>query len=115
MTGELYAGLAQARSLKVVLGVSAKLGFERIKELWGGVLAAASEFGYGSVGLDLQPSRNGLTISVSATGEAPAAQSPAPASKDLLCVSGALGAAGAEGIGGIDGMGGIVANASSLA
>lgn len=93
VTGELYAGLAQARSLKVVLGVSAKLGFERIKELWGGVLAAASEFGYGSVGLDLQPSRNGLTISVSAVGEAPAAQAPAPASKDLLCVSGALGAA----------------------
>ena len=93
VTGELYAGLAQARSLKAVLGVSAKLGFERIKELWGGVLAAASEFGYGSVGLDLQPSRNGLTISVSATGEAPAAQAPAPASKDLLCVSGALGAA----------------------
>ena len=93
VTGELYAGLAQARSLKVVLGVSAKLGFERIKELLGGVLAAASEFGYGSVGLDLQPSRNGLTISVSAAGEAAAAPAPAPASKDLLCVSGALGAA----------------------
>ena len=30
---------------------------------------------------------------MSAVGEAPAAQSPAPASKDLLCVSGALGAA----------------------
>ena len=45
------------------------------------------------MGLDLQPSRTGLTISASATGEAPAAQAPAPASKDLLCVSGALGAA----------------------
>lgn len=93
VTCELYAGLAQARSLKVVLGVSAKLGFERIKELWAGVLAAATEFGYGSVGLDLQPSRNGLTVSVSAVGEAAAAAGPAPASKDLLCVSGALGAA----------------------
>jgi len=93
VTGELYAALAAPRSLSVVLGVSAKLDFERVRELWGGVVAAASEFGYGSVGLDLQPSRNGLTISVSAVGCAPAEAGPAPASKDLICVSGALGAA----------------------
>ena len=93
VTGELYASLATPRSLSVVLGLSAKLDFERVRELWGGVVAAASEFGYTSLSLDLQPSRNGLTISVSATGEAAAAPAPAPASKDLLCVSGALGAA----------------------
>ena len=91
--GELYASLASPRSLSVVLGVSAKLDFERIKELWGGIVAAASEFGFSSVGLDLQPSRNGLTISVSAVGCAPAEERPKPASKDLVCVSGALGAA----------------------
>lgn len=92
-TGELYAELAAPRTLSVVLGLSAKLGFEQVRDLWSGVLAAAGEFGYGSVALDLQPSRNGLSISVSAVGEAPASERVAAASKDLLCVSGALGAA----------------------
>ncbi|MBO4671307.1 MAG: thiamine-phosphate kinase [Bacteroidales bacterium] len=93
VTGELYAALASPRSLSVVLGVSAKLDFARVKELWGGVVAAASEFGFSGVSLDLQPSRNGLTISVAAVGCASAEERPQPASKDLLCVSGALGAA----------------------
>ena len=93
VTGELYASLATPRSLSVVLGLSAKLAFERVRELWGGVVAAASEFGYTSLSLDLQPSRNGLTISVSAVGCTPSGERPAPASKDLICVSGALGAA----------------------
>lgn len=93
VTGELYAGLASPRILSVALGLSAKLGFDQVKELFGGVLAAAGEFGYKSVSLDLQPSRNGLSISASATGAAAAGNLPAAASKDLLCVSGALGAA----------------------
>ena len=95
VTGALYAGLAGAGSLTVVLGISAKLGFSQIKELWEGVLAAAKEFGYKTLSLDLQPSRNGLAISVTAGGAVPSALSsrPAAASKDLLCVSGALGAA----------------------
>lgn len=93
VTGELYAGLASPRTLAVTLGLSAKLGFDQVKELFGGVLAAAGEFGYKAVSLDLQPSRNGLSIGVSAIGAASAAEGPAAASKDLLCVSGALGAA----------------------
>lgn len=93
VTGELYAALAEPRTLSVTLGLSAKLGFGQVKELWGGVVAAASEFGYASVNLDLQPSRNGLSVSVSAVGAAAAADRPAPESKDLVCVSGALGAA----------------------
>lgn len=95
VTGALYAGLAGAGSLTVVLGISAKLGFSQIKELWEGVLVAAKEFGYKTLSLDLQPSRNGLAISVTAGGAVPSALSsrPAAASKDLLCVSGALGAA----------------------
>ena len=93
VAGELYAGLAEPRTLQVRLGLSAKLGMEQVRELWGGVVAAAHEFGFVSLSLDLQPSRNGLAVAVSAAGEAPAAEAPAPASKDLLCVSGALGAA----------------------
>lgn len=93
VTGELYAGMAAPKVLEVRLGISAKLGFQQVQELWSGVLAAAAEFGYGKLTLDLQPSRNGLSISVSASGDAPADAFAAPASKDLLCISGALGAA----------------------
>ena len=95
-TGELLASLAHPRVLSVVLGISAKLDFAQIRELWDGIVAAAREFGYTDVALDLQPSRNGLTVSVSATGTTPlltAKRRPAPKSKDLLCVSGSLGAA----------------------
>ena len=94
VTGALYQHLAGAGTLSVVLGISAKLDFNHIKELWSGVVAAAREFGYRSLGLELQPSRNGLAISVNATGIVPVYNAfAAPASKDLLCVSGALGAA----------------------
>ena len=92
-TGELYGSLASARTLGVKLGISAKLGFSQVKELWEGIVTAAKEFSYKSLSLDLQPSRNGLSISVSATGVKATAEAPAPASKDLLCISGALGAA----------------------
>ena len=95
-TGELYAAMAHPHTLDIVLGVSSKLDFEQIRELWLGIVAAAKEHGYASVGLELVPSRNGLCISVAATGVAKVitrTRMPAPKSKDLICVSGALGAA----------------------
>ena len=93
VTGALYASFATPRAMSVRLGVSAKLNFESVKELWTGFVAAATEFGYKSLTLDLQPSLSGLSISVNALGLAPGGERPSPASKDLLCVSGALGAA----------------------
>ena len=93
VTGELYASLAHPRSLDLTLGVSAKLDYEQIKELWGGVVYAAKEQGYTALSLDLVPSRNGLAISINATGEARGAKRPEAQSKDLVCVSGSLGAA----------------------
>lgn len=96
VTGELYASLAHAKTLSVVLGVSAKLDFVQIRELFGGITSAAKEHGYDSVSLDLMPSRNGLTISVNATGKVSQLtykRRPKPQSKDLICVSGPLGAA----------------------
>ena len=96
VTGELYAVLAQPETLSVLLGVSAKLDFPQVRELWSGLVAAAQEYGYRRLSLDLQPSRNGLTIALSATGRHSAAVSaarPVGQSKDLVCVSGALGAA----------------------
>lgn len=96
VTADLYASLARPEVLSVILGVSAKLDYPQISELWSGIVAAAKEHGYNSVSLDLLPSRNGLTISVSAAGAVSSimeAQRPKPQTKDLLCVSGSLGAA----------------------
>ena len=95
-TGELYAVVAHPETLSVQLGISAKLDFPQVQELWSGISAAAKEQGYKRLSLDLQPSRNGLTLSLSATGRHSAAVSaarPKAQSKDLVCVSGALGAA----------------------
>ena len=94
--GELYAALAHPKLLNVILGVSNKLDFEHVKDLWAGITVAAKEHGFESVNLDLQPSNNGLYISVAATGETSLLTDKrrmAAKSKDLLCISGRLGAA----------------------
>ena len=93
VTGELYAVRSEPRTLSVVLGVSAKLDFEQISELWSGVVTAAGEHGYKSLSLELQPSRNGLSISLAATGAQGAAAGPEARSKDIICIGGRLGAA----------------------
>lgn len=96
VTGELYAQMRHPERLSVVLGVSAKLDYSHIAELWSGISEAAEEHGYKEVNLDLQPSRNGLCISVSAEGsrlKLTEVRRPQPKSKDLLCVTGRLGAA----------------------
>ena len=96
VSGELYADLSRPRTLTLRFGVSAKLEFAQIKELWLGAVSAAKEHGYKTVDLDLVPSVNGLAISVSATGETSSTtekRRPGPRSKDLLCVSGNVGGA----------------------
>ena len=96
VVGELYAALAHPKLLNVVLGVSAKLDFPQVKDLWMGITVAAKEHGFDAVHLDLQPSANGLFVSVAATGECALLtdkRRQAASSKDLLCVSGPLGAA----------------------
>ena len=95
-TGELLAALATPRTMSIRIGISAKLDLPQIKELWLGAVAAAKEHGYKAIDLDLQPSRNGLLVSVSATGELPkltAVRRPVARSKDLLCLSGSVGGA----------------------
>lgn len=92
-TGALYAEMAQAGTLSISIGLSAKLSFDQVKKLWSGVVAAAQEFGYNSVALDLQPSQTGLTIAVSACGTAAEQLTAKPSSKDLLCITGRPGAA----------------------
>ena len=96
VTGELYAEFSHPRTMDMRLGISSKLDFKHIKELWEGAVAACREHGYTQVNLDLIPSPNGLTVSVSATGETSqlmAKRRPAAKSMDLICVSDNLGAA----------------------
>ena len=96
VVGELYAALSHPRLLNVVLGISAKLDFPQVKDLWMGITVAAKEHGFEAVNLDLQPSNNGLFVSLAATGECSLLTDKrrmAASSKDLICVSGALGAA----------------------
>lgn len=95
-TGELYAEMSHPRTLCVVLGISSKLDFTHVKDLWDGIVAAAVEHGYSKVDLDLVPSLTGLCINVSATGETSvkdAQMRPQAKSMDLVCVSDNLGAA----------------------
>ena len=94
--GELYATLAHPKLLNVILGLSSKLDFDHVKDLWMGITVAAKEHGFEAVNLDLQPSNNGLFISLAATGETSLLTDKrrmAAKSKDLLCISGRLGAA----------------------
>ncbi len=96
VTGELYAEMSHPRTMDIRLGISSKLDFKHIKELWEGIVTAAKEHGYSQVTLDLVPSPNGLTISVSCTGETSllmAKRRPTGKSMDLICVSDNLGAA----------------------
>ena len=94
--GEIYAAFHRPRALSLAVGVSSHFAFEDIAELWGGVLAAAKEHGIKELHLDLFPSINGLQISLMATGaqsRTVAGKIPAASSKDLLCLSGNVGAA----------------------
>lgn len=96
VTGELYAEMSHPRTMDVRLGISSKLDFKHIKELWEGVVAAAKEHGYTQLTLDLVPSPNGLAVSISSTGETSnlmARRRPAAKSMDLICISGNIGAA----------------------
>lgn len=96
VAGELYAGLSHPRTLAVRLGISAKLDFGHVKELWAGIVTAAKEHGFSGLDLDLVPSPNGLFISVSAAGEEfklTFGRTMKARSMDLVCVSGSLGAA----------------------
>ena len=96
VTGELYAEFSHPCTMDVRIGISSKLDFAQIREIWEGVVAAAKEHGYKNVSLDLVPSPNGLTISISAAGETSllmAKRRPEAKSMDLICVSDNLGAA----------------------
>lgn len=94
--GELYAKFHTPVSLSVNLGISRRFCFEDIQDLFGGMIAAAQEHKIEALSLDMNPSINGLCISISACGvQKKGVLEKIPASKnvDLICISGNLGAA----------------------
>lgn len=94
--GELYAEISTPKTACVSLGVSSKLDFEQISELWNGMVTACKEHKIEKLSLELKPSLNGLSISVSATGITSSLMTkrrPAAKSMDLICISDNLGAA----------------------
>lgn len=93
--GEIYASLARPQSISVRLGVSAKLDLPQVSELWNGICTAAEEHHIKRADLDLVPSRNGLDISIVISGiTSPevAENRKSASSKDLICISGNVGA-----------------------
>lgn len=93
--GEIYASLARPQSISVRLGISAKLDLPQVSELWNGICTAAEEHHIKRADLDLVPSRNGLDISIVISGiTSPevAENRKSASSKDLICISGNVGA-----------------------
>lgn len=93
--GEIYASLARPQSISVRLGISAKLDLPQVSELWNGICTAAEEHHIKRADLDLVPSRNELAISIVISGiTSPevAENRKSASSKDLICISGNVGA-----------------------
>ncbi len=94
--GELYAKFAKPMSMQILIGVSQRFSYEDIEELFLGMSAALKEHSVEKVSLDLIPSINGLSLSLNALGlleNEISEKKPEAKTKDLICLSGNVGAA----------------------
>ncbi|MBP5210754.1 MAG: thiamine-phosphate kinase [Bacteroidales bacterium] len=94
--GDVYAAFRVPSAISAVVGLSSRFSYEDMQELWTGVVAAAKEHHVKTLHLDLNPSVNGLYISLTAFGEQKKkvlSSRPEPKSKDLICLGGNVGAA----------------------
>lgn len=93
---DVYAMNAVPKQIVVALAVSAKFSLEHIDELYEGIKLACDKYGVDLVGGDTTSSLTGLTISITAVGEAEknrVTYRGGAKATDLICVSGDLGAA----------------------
>lgn len=84
------------KQITVSLGISRRFTVEHIEELFAGIRLACQIYGVDLVGGDTSSSRQGLVISITCIGEAPADKvvtRSGAKDTDLICVSGDLGAA----------------------
>jgi thiamine-monophosphate kinase len=93
---DVFAMNAQPRQITVSIAVSSKFSLEAIDELYSGIHMACEKYGVDLVGGDTTSSLTGLTLSVTAIGEANAddlVYRSGAKVNDLICVSGDLGGA----------------------
>lgn len=93
---DVYAMNGTPKQITVSLGISKRFTVEHIEELFAGIRLACEIYGVDLVGGDTTSSRQGLVISITCIGEAPADKvvtRGGAKDTDLICVSGDLGAA----------------------
>jgi thiamine-monophosphate kinase len=93
---DVVAMNAIPRQITVSLAISSKFSVELLEELYDGIHLACEEFGVDLVGGDTTTSMNGLTISITAIGEASEdsiSYRSGAQKTDLVCVTGDLGGA----------------------
>ncbi len=93
---DVYAMNATPKQITVSIAISSKFSLEAVEELYSGIHLACEKYGVDLIGGDTTSSLTGLTISITALGEATddelVFRSGAKVN-DLLCVSGDLGGA----------------------
>lgn len=93
---DIYAMNGMPRQITVSLGLSRRFTVEHMEELYAGIRKACEIYGVDLVGGDTTSSRQGLVISITCIGDAPADKivyRDGAKDTDLICVSGDLGAA----------------------
>ena len=93
---DIYAMNGTPRQITVSLAISKRFGIEDIEELYAGMRLACEAHHVDIVGGDTSASLTGLTISITAIGDAPkdkVVYRNGAKETDLICVSGNLGAA----------------------
>lgn len=93
---DVFAMNAIPRQILISIAVSAKFTISMIDELYEGIRRACDQYGVDLVGGDTSSSMTGLTLSVTALGEAEKDEivyRSGAQPNDLICVSGNLGAA----------------------
>lgn len=93
---DVVAMNATPRQLTVSLAISSKFSVENLEELYEGIGLACKQYGVDLVGGDTTSSLTGLTLSITAIGEANAGEicyRNGAKPNDLLCVTGDLGGA----------------------
>lgn len=93
---DVFAMNARPKQITVSIGVSSKFTLKAIDELYDGINTACKRYGVDLVGGDTSTSLTGLTISITAIGEAEEsklAYRSGAKPNDIICVSGDLGGA----------------------
>lgn len=93
---DVYAMNAEPRQIVVSIAISNRFSLEAVEELYAGMLLACEKYNVDLVGGDTTSSRSGLVINITAIGAANKEDlvfRNGAKEKNLLCVSGDLGAA----------------------